>query len=261
MKIAIIGGGVIGGGWASRFLLNGHDVFVFDPDKEAERKMFSMLSNAKRSLPSLYDYKLPKEGSLEFCSNLENAVKDAEWIQESVPERLDIKTSVFSEIQNFCKKSAVIASSTSGFKPSELNGSSSRPEQILVCHPFNPVYLLPLVEVVPSQKTEESIKNKCIDILNQIGMKPLLIRKEIDAHIADRLIEAIWRESLWLVHDDIATTDEVDDAIRYAMGLRYALMGVFEHMRLAGGEEGMRHFLSHFGPCLKWPWTKLMDVP
>ena len=92
-------------------------------------------------------------------------------------------------------------------------------------------------------------------------MKPLLIRKEIDAHIADRLIEAIWRESLWLVHDDIATTDEVDDAIRYAMGLRYALMGVFEHMRLAGGEEGMRHFLSHFGPCLKWPWTKLMDVP
>ena len=104
-------------------------------------------------------------------------------------------------------------------------------------------------------------RNKCIDILNQIGMKPLLIRKEIDAHIADRLIEAIWRESLWLVHDDIATTDEVDDAIRYAMGLRYALMGVFEHMRLAGGEEGMRHFLSHFGPCLKWPWTKLMDVP
>ena len=100
MKIAIIGGGVIGGGWASRFLLNGHDVFVFDPDKEAEKKMFSMLSNAKRSLPSLYDYKLPKEGKLVFCSNLHKAVKDAEWIQESVPERLDIKISVFSEIQN-----------------------------------------------------------------------------------------------------------------------------------------------------------------
>ncbi len=261
MKIAIIGGGVIGGGWASRFLLNGHDVFVFDPDKEAEKKMFSMLSNAKRSLPSLYDYKLPKEGKLVFCSNLLEAVKDAEWIQESVPERLDIKISVFSEIQKSCKKNAIIASSTSGFKPSELNESSSRPEQILVCHPFNPVYLLPLVEVVPSKKTEEIIKNKCINILNLIGMKPLLIRKEIDAHIADRLIEAIWRESLWLVHDDIATTSEVDDAMRYAMGLRYAMMGVFEHMRLAGGQEGMRHFLSHFGPCLKWPWTKLMDVP
>ena len=92
-------------------------------------------------------------------------------------------------------------------------------------------------------------------------MKPLLVRKEIDAHIADRLIEAIWREALWLVHDNIATTEEVDDAMKYAMGLRYALMGVFEHMRLAGGEQGMHHFLKQFGPCLKWPWTKLMDVP
>ena len=149
MKAAIVGGGVIGGGWASRFLLNGWDVSVFDPDPQSERKMQSMLSNARRSLPSLYDFKLPNEGNLNFCDNLEEAVKNVEWIQESVPERLEIKQEVYKEIQKYCKKNTILASSTSGFKPSELNEGATRPEQILVCHPFNPVYLLPLAEVVP----------------------------------------------------------------------------------------------------------------
>ena len=261
MKAAIIGGGVIGGGWASRFLLNGYDVKVYDPDKEAKRKLNAMLKNAKRSLPSLYDFALPEEGKLTFCSTIEETVQGVKWIQESVPERLDIKQDVYKQIQKFCDGDAIIASSTSGFKPSELNEGSNNPKQILVCHPFNPVYLLPLVEVVPSLLTDKNITSDCCKILKNIGMKPLLVRKEIDAHIADRLIEAIWREALWLVHDDIATTEEVDDAMKYAMGLRYALMGVFEHMRLAGGEQGMHHFLKQFGPCLKWPWTKLMDVP
>jgi 3-hydroxyacyl-CoA dehydrogenase len=213
------------------------------------------------SLPSLYDFALLEEGKLTFCSTIEEAVQGVKWIQESVPERLDIKQNVYKEIQKFCHSNAIIASSTSGFKPSELNEGLNNPKQILVCHPFNPVYLLPLVEVVPSILTEKNITSDCCKILKDIGMKPLLVRNEIDAHIADRLIEAIWREALWLVHDDIATTEEVDDAMKYAMGLRYALMGVFEHMRLAGGEQGMHHFLKQFGPCLKWPWTKLMDVP
>ena len=261
MKAAIIGGGVIGGGWASRFLLNGYDVKVYDPDKEAKRKLNAMLKNAKRSLPSLYDFALPEEGKLTFCSTIEETVQGVKWIQESVPERLDIKQDVYKQIQKFCDSDAIIASSTSGFKPSELNEGAINPKQILVCHPFNPVYLLPLVEVVPSEITDQKIIDKCSEYIKLVGMKPLLVRKEIDAHIADRLIEAIWREALWLVHDDIATTTEVDDAMKYAMGLRYALMGVFEHMRLAGGEQGMHHFIKQFGPCLKWPWTKLMDVP
>ena len=261
MKAAIVGGGVIGGGWSSRFLLNGWDVSVFDPDSESERKMSSMLNNARRSLPSLYDFKLPEEGKLIFCSSLEEAVENADWIQESVPERLNVKQKVFAKIQKTCSKKAILASSTSGFKPSELNDGALRPEQILVCHPFNPVYLLPLVEVVPSTLTSSSIKESCVKLLELIGMKALVVRKEIDAHLADRLIEAIWRESLWLVHDGIATTQEIDDSMRYAMGLRYALMGVFEHMRLAGGEGGMLDFIKQFGPCLKSPWTKLMDVP
>lgn len=258
---AVIGGGVIGGGWAARFLINGWDVKVFDPDPEAERKIAEVLENARRSLPSLYDTALPPEGELEFCDQIADAVKDAVWIQESVPERLEVKQKVFAEIQEHATESAVIASSTSGFKPSELNQRAKRPEQILVCHPFNPVYLLPLVEIVPSPDTAASIRDRSIGLCKQIGMYPLLVRKEIDGHINDRLQEALWREALWLVNDGVATTQEIDDSVRFGCGLRWAQMGTFQTFWLAGGEGGMRHFLAQFGPSLKWPWTKLMDVP
>ena len=260
-KIAIIGGGVIGGGWLARFLLNGHDVKLFDPDPEAERKINEVLVNARHALPMLYEGALPQEGTLEMVDSLEEAVRDADYIQESVPERLDLKQQVFQEIQRFCSQDAVIASSTSGFKPSELQDGSARPQQIMVCHPFNPVYLLPLVELVPSEVTSQSHIKAAKELLTQTGFYPLHVQKEIDAHIADRLLEAVWREGLWLINDGIATTEEIDNAIRYGFGLRWAQMGLFETYRVAGGETGMAHFIAQFGPALQWPWTKLMDVP
>lgn len=254
---AIIGGGVIGGGWAARFLLMGWDVNLFDPDPEAMRKINEVLANARRSLPALYEHKLPGEGRLNHVSTIEETVKNAEWVGESVPERLDVKQKVLSDIQAHCSPDAIVASSTSGFKPSELQENACRPEQIIVAHPFNPVYLCPLAELVGNAETIEKAKV----ILSGIGMYPLHIRKEIDAHIADRLLEAVWREGLWLIKDGIATTKELDDAIIYGFGLRWAQMGLFETYRVAGGEAGMAHFMAQFGPCLKWPWTKLMDVP
>ena len=258
---AIIGGGVIGGGWLARFLLNGWNVQVFDPDPEAERKIDEVLHNARRSLPGLTNALLPPEGTLTFHSTIAEAVQGATWVQESVPERLDIKQDTFAQIQNACDENAIIGSSTSGFKPSELQQAALRPEQIFVCHPFNPVYLLPLVELVTTdQNTANSIK-AAQDILRKIGMYPLHLKKEIDAHVADRFLEAVWREALWLVKDGIATTQEIDDAIRYGFGIRWAQMGLFETYRVAGGEAGMRHFMAQFGPALSWPWTKLMDVP
>jgi len=260
-KAAIIGGGVIGGGWLARFLLNGWDIKVFDPDPEAERKISEVLKNARHALPMLYDQPLPNEGTLKFCTTIKEAVSDADWIQESVPERLDIKHRVFAEIQDSCRGDAVIGSSTSGFKPSELQEGAERPEQIMVTHPFNPVYLLPLIELVPSIKTGTQHIETAKDILTSIGLYPLHVRKEIDAHIADRFLEAVWREGLWLIKDGIATTEEIDNAIRYGFGLRWAQMGLFETYRIAGGEAGMAHFIAQFGPCLSWPWTKLMDVP
>ncbi|WP_298257512.1 carnitine 3-dehydrogenase [uncultured Litoreibacter sp.] len=258
---AILGGGVIGGGWAARFLLMGWDVRVFDPDPEAERKMNEVLANARRSLPGLSDGAMPDEGQISFHADLAEAVGPADWIQESVPERLDIKHKVFAQVQAACREDAVIGSSTSGFKPSQLQEGAARPEQIVVTHPFNPVYLLPLIEVVPSPANGAGMIQRTKDILTSIGCFPLHVRKEIDAHIADRFLEAVWREALWLIKDGIATTEEIDEAIRMGFGLRWAQMGLFETYRIAGGEAGMKHFIEQFGPCLEWPWTKLMDVP
>jgi carnitine 3-dehydrogenase len=204
---------------------------------------------------------LPPEGALRFCPSIAEAVTGAQWIQESVPERLEIKHATFSQVQAACAPTAVIGSSTSGFKPSELQEGALRPEQIMVCHPFNPVYLLPLVEIVTTDENDAAHVQTAKDVLHGLGMHPLHLKKEIDAHVADRFLEAVWREALWLVKDGIATTEEIDDAIRYGFGLRWAQMGLFETYRVAGGEAGMRHFMAQFGPALKWPWTKLMDVP
>lgn len=258
---AIVGGGVIGGGWAARFLLMGWDVRVFDPDPDAKRKISEVLDNASRSLPGLYEVALPAEGQLSYHATIAEAVEGAAWIQESVPERLAIKHATFQAVQAGCDEAAVIASSTSGFTPSQLQEGALRPGQILVAHPFNPVYLLPLAELVPSDKTPPEVIEKAAKILSDIGMHPLHVRAEIEAHIADRFLEAVWREALWMIKDDQATTEEIDDAIRYGFGLRWGQMGLFETYRIAGGEAGMRHFVEQFGPCLAWNWTKLMDVP
>ncbi len=261
LKAAIIGGGVIGGGWAARFLLNGWDVAVFDPDPEAQRKIGEVLDNARRALPGLSDAPMPTEGQLSFHDDLSEAVTGADWIQESVPERLEIKHATFAEVQAACDASAVIGSSTSGFKPSELQEGAARPGQIMVAHPFNPVYLLPLIELVPGDAGDRALIEQAKAVLSSLGMHALHLKKEIDAHVADRFLEAVWREALWLVKDGIATTEEIDDAIRYGFGIRWAQMGLFETYRVAGGEAGMKHFMAQFGPALKWPWTKLMDVP
>lgn len=259
MKAAVIGGGVIGGGWAARFLLNGWDVAVFDPDPQAVRKIGEVLSNARAALPQLSDTGLPPEGRLTFAASIAEAVTGADYVQESVSERLDLKHRVLAEVQAACD--APVGSSTSGFKPSDLQQGAARPGRIFVAHPFNPVYLLPLVEIVASPASTEAELAEVQQTLRGVGMFPLHVRKEIDAHIGDRLLEALWREALWLVHEDVATTAEIDEVIRMSFGLRWAQMGLFETYRIAGGEAGMRHFMAQFGPALAWPWSKLTNTP
>lgn len=256
---AVIGGGVIGGGWVARFLLNGWRVHVFDPDPEASRKILEVLANARASLPLLADTALPEEGRLVLCDSLEQAVAGVCWIQESVPERLPVKHKVFAALQTCADDTAIIASSTSGFTPTQLREGAAHPDQIIVAHPYNPVYLLPVVELVGG--TDNPFMQRAEALLSALGMKPVILSAEIDAHIGDRLLEAVWREALWLVKDGIATTQDIDQIITHGFGLRWAQMGLFETYRVAGGEAGMRHFLAQFGPALSWPWTKLMDVP
>ena len=257
----VIGAGVIGSGWIARLLLNGIDVFVYDPSKEAPKYVNKVIDNAERAYNKLLTSNLPKKGKLLFSASISEVAKSCELIIEAVPERLSIKQSAYEEIESSADKNLVIASSTSGILPSDLQAKMKHPERLLVAHPFNPVYLLPLVEIVGGSKTSKNVIEETSKIFTNIGMFPLHIKKEIPAFIADRLLESVWREALWLVNDDIATTEEIDDAIRYGFGLRWAQMGLFETYRLAGGEAGMRHFISQFGPCLEWPWTHLMDVP
>jgi carnitine 3-dehydrogenase len=259
-KAAIIGGGVIGGGWAARFLLNGWDVGVFDPDPEAERKIEAVMFNARLALPALSDVPMPPEGKLTFHGTIGEAVEGAEYVQESVSERIDLKKKVYAQLQQ-ANPGVLIGSSTSGFKASDLQEGSSAPHNIIVAHPFNPVYLLPLSEVSGSPKNTPETVEKTVQIMKDIGMFPLVLKKEIDGFIGNRFLEAVWREALWMLVDGVATTSEIDDAIRMGFGLRWGQMGLFETYRVAGGEAGMRHFMAQFGPALKWPWTKLMDVP
>jgi carnitine 3-dehydrogenase len=259
-KAAIIGGGVIGGGWAARFVLNGWDVGVFDPDPEAERKIAAVMANARLALPALSDVPMPPEGKLTFHGTITEAVEGAEYVQESVSERIDLKHKVYAQLQQ-SNPAVLIGSSTSGFKASDLQKGSPAPENIIVAHPFNPVYLLPLSEISGSPANPPEVVEKTVQIMKDIGMFPLVIRHEIDAFIGNRFLEAVWREALWMLKDGIATTEEIDEAIRMGFGLRWGQMGLFETYRIAGGEAGMRHFMAQFGPALKWPWSKLMDVP
>lgn len=260
-KAACIGSGVIGAGWAARFLLNGIDVALYDPDPQAERKVSAVLDGARRAYRDMTGGKLPPEGTLTFAASIAEAVADAAIIQESVPERLDLKHRVLAEIDAHAGPEALIGSSTSGIKPSEMATALKNPERLVVAHPFNPVYLLPLVEIVGGEKTSADFIEKAKALYASVGMKPVMIRKEIEAFVGDRLLEAMWREALWLVKDGICTVEELDDIMRFSFGLRWAQMGMFQVYRIAGGEAGMRHFMAQFGPCLQWPWTKLTDVP
>jgi carnitine 3-dehydrogenase len=260
MHIALVGGGVIGGGWAGRLVENSIDVVVYDPFPEAERRVREVLENAERAWARLT--MAPRtRGSVAFASSLGEAVRGAALIQESVPEDEALKRRLLSEIEAQAPADALVCSSTSGLLPTRLQTDMARPERFVVGHPFNPVYLLPLVEVVAGERTSEESVARAVSFYASLGMMPLRVRKEIDGFVADRMLEALWREALWLVHDDVATAEEVDDAIRFGAGLRWAQMGTFLTYRIAGGEEGMRHFLAQFGPALAWPWTKLTDVP
>ncbi|TCK31427.1 carnitine 3-dehydrogenase [Ancylobacter aquaticus] len=259
-RAACIGGGVIGGGWVARFLLAGIDVRLFDPHPDAERIVAEVLANAERAYGLLTSAPLPRRGRLSFCASVAEAVEGAQWVQESVPERLDLKRRVLAEIDAAAPAEALIGSSTSGLKPTDLQEGLTHPGRLFVAHPYNPVYLLPLVEIVGGAQTVPATVERAKAVLDAIGMKGVVIAREIEAFVGDRLLEALWREALWLIKDDICDVETLDDVIRYSFGLRWAQMGLFQTYRIAGGEAGMRHFLAQFGPCLQWPWTKLTDV-
>lgn len=259
--VGLLGGGVIGAGWAARAAINGHDVVICDLDPEAERKIGEVMVNARRAYSRMTLAPLGELGSIRVVRTIEEAAAAADFLQESLPEQEELKIALLGRADRAARPDVIIGSSTSGLLPTKLQSGMTHPERFVVGHPFNPVYLMPLVEICGGAKTSADAKERAATFYRSVGMRPLLVRKEIDGFIADRLMEALWREALWLVHDDVATAAEIDDAIRFGPGLRWAFMGTFLIYRIAGGEAGMRHFMAQFGPALKWPWTKLMDVP
>jgi carnitine 3-dehydrogenase / betainyl-CoA thioesterase len=259
--VGLLGGGVIGAGWAARLLLNGVDVRLYDPAPDAARGVAETLENARRAYERLTLAPLPPEGAFLVVDSVADAAAGADLVQESAPERLELKQALLAEADRAAPATALLCSSTSGLRPSELQAELEHPERFVVGHPFNPVYLLPLVEVCGGGRTAPETVSRACEAYRSLGMHPLVVRTEVDGFLADRLLEALWREALWLVHDDVATVAEVDDAIRYGAGLRWSVMGTFLTYRIGGGAAGMRHFLAQFGPALAWPWTKLTDVP
>ena len=256
-RVAIVGTGLIGGSWAACFLAHGLDVVATDPAPGTEDKLRHYVEAAWPALTKIGLTPGASTSRLRFSADLKEALAGAQMVQENAPEREALKQELLARI-DAANPEAVVASSTSGLLPTLLAAKMARPERMLVGHPFNPVYLLPLVELVGGERTAPGTIDRAAGFYRSLGMRPLTVRKEIVGFIADRLMEALWREALWLINDDIATTEEVDAAVVYGCGLRWSLMGTFLTFHLAGGEGGMRHMLHQFGPALKLPWTKLV---
>jgi carnitine 3-dehydrogenase len=255
--LGLLGTGVIGGGWAARALHFGIDVIAADVKPEMEAWIRGAVANAEPALARLTSAPLPPKGTLSFTTDLRVMAERADFIQENIPEQLALKQRMLAEVSRYAPADVIIASSTSGLTPTDLQRNMVSPERFLVAHPFNPVYLLPLVELVGGERTAPVTLEAAAKFFTYIGMHALKVRREVPGHLTDRLQEAIWREILHMVNEGVATTGELDESIIYGPGLRWAAMGTNMIYHLAGGEAGMRHMLAQFGPALKWPWTKL----
>ena len=256
-KVAVIGTGVIGIGWIIRLLAHDIKVFAFDKKLNQKNNLINEIKRASPFVKKLFNKKNINLNNLKLFTSLRNAVKDADFIQECVTENYRLKTQLINQISNNCKPSVIISSSSSGLLPSKIFSKCKNKKRGIIGHPFNPVYLLPLVEIVSGKKTSSKSLNVANKFYKSISMNPIILKKELPGYLSDRLQEALWREALHIVNEGYATTEDLDRAIEDGPGLRYSLMGTFLTFHLAGGKTGMKHMLEQFGPALKMPWTKL----
>jgi carnitine 3-dehydrogenase len=251
-RVAVIGTGTIGASWAAYFLARGFEVGAYDPSPHGEAFARRFIDNAWPTLEKLGAVKPDADRKrFEFFSEPAAAAKDAEFVQESGPEREDLKIELFATLDAAVPPATVVATSSSGLLISRVSARCKHPQRCVIGHPFNPPHLIPLVEVVGGAKTSAEAITKAMKFYRDIGKHPIHIRKEVRGHVANRLQAALWREAVHLVADGVVSVADADAAIAYGPGLRWALMGPHLTFHMAGGEGGMAHFMSHIGPAIQ----------
>ena len=256
-KIAVIGTGVIGSGWIVRFLAHNKKVIAYDKDIRLKKKIIKEIKRTWPYVRKLFNKKKLKLKNFKYVTSIQEALKEADFVQECAPENYKLKTKLMEIIGKYSKPNVIISSSSSGLLPSRIYSKCKNPSRTIIAHPFNPVYMLPGVEIVPGKRTKKNFLKKAYKFYKSISMNPIMIKKELPGYLSDRLQEALWREALHIVNEGYASTKELDRAIEDGPGMRWSLMGTFLTFHLAGGNAGMKHMLEQFGPALKLPWTKL----
>ena len=246
-KVAVIGTGVIGAGWIIRALAHNKKVTAFDKDIKLKKKLIKEIKRTWPYVKKLFNKKKLNLNKLRFVDSIKEAVQDVDFIQECATENYKLKKKLISDIGKYSKPNAIISSSSSGLLPSIIFSKCKYPNRGIIGHPFNPVYMLPAVEIVPGKKTSKSILKKANNFYKSISMNPIAVKKELPGYLSDRLQEALWREGLHIINEGYATTKDLDRAIEDGPGLRWSLMGTFLTFHLAGGKSGMKHmFHSRF---------------
>jgi|tagenome__1003787_1003787.scaffolds.fasta_scaffold20958342_3 carnitine 3-dehydrogenase len=260
-RVATVGTGVIGASWTSYFLARGLDVVAADPDPGAEDRL---RADVEAQWPALERLGLARGASpdrLAFTADVEEAVEQAQFVQESGPEREAVKQPLFAALDAATGPEVVLASSSSGLLPTTIQAACERrPQRVLVGHPFHPAHLVPLVEVVGGDRTDEAAIERAIAFYAQVGKRPIRLRAELPGHLANRLQAALWREAYSLVDRGVATVADIDTAIAHGPGLRWALLGPFVLQHLSGGPGGLAHTLEHLGPPME-DWWQAMTTP
>jgi carnitine 3-dehydrogenase len=260
-RVAVVSTGVIGASWAAHFLAHGLDVVATDPAPGAEERLRAEVATHWPMLErgGLADGASPQR--LSFTADPAEAVADADFVQENGPEREDVKHALFAVLDAAARPDVVLASSSSGLLPSMIaRGALEHPERVLVGHPFNPPHLIPLVEVVPGEKTTEESVETAMAFYAAVGKRPIRVRREVPGHIANRLQAALWQEAYSLVERGVATVADIDTAISQGPGLRWAVLGPFLNQHLSGGPGGIAHILEHLGPPTEKWWRDLRSV-
>ena len=259
-RVAVLGGGVIGASWTSLFLAAGLRVDVYDPAENAEQSIRDYVANAWPTLQQLGMTERGNTDNLHFHSSAVDAVKEAQFIQENVPERLEIKHALFAEIEPYLLPDAITASSASGLMVSEMQAGWNNPSRFLLGHPFNPPHLIPLVELLTNEKTAAGVMEAAEAFYQQVGKVTIRVNREVPAHVANRLQAALWREAIYLVESGVASVEDVDKAVWAGPGLRWAAMGPHALFHLGAGQGGLAEFCNRYQDSFHRWWDDLGEV-